>query len=171
MGKHLGAVTELQRLPQASHETTPFLPQVSSWPGAGRRRKTCYSRSPGPPTLPNRPQSHYLYDLVRPVNHQDQASNRKFVHRSRPFHLSHSSNVPLPRNPGEGGYSSPLPWLMVLSSQPGLLLPLRLQQLLQPTQAWPHLHSQCAHCLITWHPSTFHHLRSISRPPRDMGGL
>jgi hypothetical protein len=79
------------------------------------------------------------------------------------------------------GGDHPPPLLTVaLPSQPAERLPLpsahelhplRLRQLLQPTQAWPHLHSQCAHCLITWHPSTFHHLRSLSRPPWDMGRL
>lgn len=160
-------------MPQASHETTPFLPQVSS-----REKEedlllqiSRSSHLTGGLTGPSP-----IISMTWPVNHQDQASNRKFAHRSRPFHLSHCSNIPLPWNPGEGGtpphclglWPSPL---SQYCSSVGLLLPLRPQQLLQPTQAWPHLHSQCAHCLITWHPGTFHHLRSISRPPRDMGGL
>lgn len=123
------------------------------------------------------------YDLRRTVRNQEQASNRKFAHRPRPSHVSHRSNIPLLWNLVGGGH--PPPWLTVaLPSQPAQRLPfpsLRARaapaappeapQLLQPTQAWPHLHSQCAHCLITWHPCTFHHLRSLSRPPWDMGRL
>lgn len=67
------------------------------------------------------------------------------------------------------GLGHPLSQPATEAASAPFLLPLRLHQLLQPTQAWLHLHSQCAHCLITWHPSTFRHLRSISRDPLGPG--